>query len=204
MNAAPTQGFDADERRRLQTMLSNVAAAVDKFYWQFAFPIGCHPFIEFCGLMSTWLKMAELTLQAGEDFSEANAHSGRPLIAQLHQVSYLGEKFACIFGPVLADPEYRQEFLRQLDVRPARSKPFMTDIRMGYVSEDSTVLSAMSLRQLATHALMGETVMPLTTLALIERALQDAPDASGMEWSTELINCLDKRRGMGVATRTKG
>lgn len=113
-----------EDRARLETMLRNLKRAVERFYWQLAFPIGCHPFIEFAGLMHVFVEMCEQSLQAGIDFSEATAHTGQALIAADHQVHYLAEKFGCIFGPVVSDPKVLANFLCRLVDRSAPKTPF--------------------------------------------------------------------------------
>ena len=89
----------------LKEMLTKMRKASDQFYFQ-ARLVGCHPFIEFTGLMNEWLKVADGALEAGVDFANANEHSGIPMPIKGYQADYLGEKFACIFGPTFrANPK---------------------------------------------------------------------------------------------------
>lgn len=106
-----------DERARLEVMLRNMQRAVAQFYYGWAFPIGCHPFIEFCGLMHVFVQMADQSLKAGIDFSQATAHTGQALIAHDYQVEYLAEKFSCIFGPVFDDPKLAADFICRVMAR---------------------------------------------------------------------------------------
>lgn len=113
-----------EDRARLETMLRNLKRAMERFYWQLAFPIGCHPFIEFAGLMSVFVTVCEESLAAGIDFSQATAHTGQALVAAPHHVTYLAEKFGCIFGPVVSDPKVMADFLCRLFDRSAAKTPF--------------------------------------------------------------------------------
>jgi len=90
-----------DERKaELEEMLVKMQAASDRFY-SGATDAGCHPFIEFCGLMNEYIKVCRDARDCGVDFSEANTHSGRALPLAAHQAAYIAEKFNCIFGPAL-------------------------------------------------------------------------------------------------------
>ena len=90
----------------------------ESVYWQlFASGIGgeCHAFIEFCGVMSTYVSMCHAAAEAGIDFRYANTHNGKPLKMHAHQAKYLGEKLDCIFGPALrANPAAAKAFLTEL------------------------------------------------------------------------------------------
>ena len=119
-----TAELTPEDRARLETMLRNLKRAVNRFYWQLAFPIGCHPFIEFAGLMSVFVTMCEESLAAGIDYSQATAHTGQALVAAPHHVTYLAEKFGCIFGPVVSDPKVMADFLCRLLDRGASKTPF--------------------------------------------------------------------------------
>jgi hypothetical protein len=96
-----------------ETMLKEMNQLIEAFYWR-AFNIGCHPFIEFCGVMGEWLKVAEKAHKEGIDFTNTTAHSGFPLPIQPYHAQYLGEKIGCIYGPALQQPENRQAFLEAI------------------------------------------------------------------------------------------
>lgn len=75
---------------------------------------GCHPFIEFCGIINEWIKMCEVTMEQGEDFTMANTHTGQPLRAEPYQIKYFAEKFDCIFGPIFKDKTNRELFMKEM------------------------------------------------------------------------------------------
>lgn len=102
---------------RREQMLKEMNELIEAFYWR-AFKIGCHPFIEFCGVMGEYLKVAEQAHKEGIDFTNTTAHSGYPLPIQPYNARYLGEKLGCIYGPSLQQPENRQEFLQALGLGP--------------------------------------------------------------------------------------
>lgn len=65
-----------------------------------------HAFIEFNGLISKYVDICERCVEHGIDFRSANVHGGKPLPVEVHDMAYLGEKLACIFGPAIAsNPE---------------------------------------------------------------------------------------------------
>jgi hypothetical protein len=99
------------EKREL--MLKQMEQLTEAFYWR-AFQIGCHPFIEFCGVMTEYLKVAQAAHEAGIDFTNTTAHSGFPLPIQPYNAKYLGDKIGCIYGPALQKPENRQAFLEAI------------------------------------------------------------------------------------------
>jgi hypothetical protein len=100
-------------KEELAMMLAKIDKLSEILYWN-AVQIGCHPFIEFVGLINEWKGMARLTMDSGEDFTLANTHTGQPLRAHSYQVEYLAEKFDCIFGPLLAQPEQRKIFFEAM------------------------------------------------------------------------------------------
>ena len=97
-------------REEREVMLRQMQAISDNFY-AMAIRVGCHPFIEFCGLMNEYIKVCREAQQADIDFTNATAHSGHVLPMQVHHAEYLGEKLGCIYGPTLASsPELRRAF----------------------------------------------------------------------------------------------
>lgn len=109
--AAKLDAVNARTPAELDAMLQSMRETSDAFY-RCAFRIGCHPFIEFCGLMNEYIKMCHNARDAGIDFADANAHSGRALPMQEFEAAYLGEKLGCIYGPSLHNPANRRAFLR--------------------------------------------------------------------------------------------
>jgi hypothetical protein len=93
-----------------EAMLRGMHAASEAFYFA-AFKIGCHPFIEFTGLINEYIKICERAHAQGFDFNEATAHSGKALPIETYEAAYLGEKLGCIYGPSLQDPRNLREFL---------------------------------------------------------------------------------------------
>lgn len=91
--------FTPDE---LGIMIAKMRRASDHFYRD-AVHTGCHPFIEFTGLMNEYIKICEQALAQGVDFTETSIHgSGKPLPMQSFQRDYLNEKLECIYGHSLA------------------------------------------------------------------------------------------------------
>lgn len=99
--------YSPEER---EAMLRGMHAVSDAFY-RGATRIGCHPFIEFTGLLNEYIKICERAHAQGLDFTEANAHSGKALSVEPYEAAYLGEKLGCIYGPSLQDPRNLREFL---------------------------------------------------------------------------------------------
>ena len=79
-----------------QLCLDQMRSACAQFY-SAAIRIGNHPWIEFTGLMSEYIKACELAHRAGIDFSQCSTHSGADLPLQPFQVAYINEKLECIF-----------------------------------------------------------------------------------------------------------
>lgn len=74
-----------------------------------------HAFIEFCGLMNEFIQMCERAHAAGQDFTQANTHTGQALPMQTYNAAYLAEKLNCIYGPALLnDPDIREAFIAGL------------------------------------------------------------------------------------------
>lgn len=82
--------------------LKKMDEIVSRFYSS-AVQIGNHPFIEFAGVMTAYVKTCRRAHEEGIDFTECNRHSGRPLPMESFEVTYLNEKLDCIFdGRLLA------------------------------------------------------------------------------------------------------
>lgn len=86
--------MSTDERAKA---LPEMNQLVDAFYYR-AIQIHNHPFIEFAGVMRSYVKSCERAHEAGIDFSECNAHSGEELPIESYEITYLNEKLNCIFG----------------------------------------------------------------------------------------------------------
>jgi len=85
--------------------LGQMRAAVQTFYYQ-AVQIGSHPFIEFAGVMTAYVKTCERAHAQGTDSTDCNRHCGPPLPMESFEIAYLAEKRDCIFdGRIVArDP----------------------------------------------------------------------------------------------------
>ena len=77
-------------------VLQRMRAAAAAFYAS-ALQTGCHPFVEFAGLMNEYINVCERAHQAGIDFTQCNRHMGRELPMQSFEVDYINEKLECIF-----------------------------------------------------------------------------------------------------------
>ena len=111
-NPTPELGYSAEERAE---MITRMKLASNIFYGN-AVKIGCHPFIEFAGLMNEYIKMCEQAHAQGLDFPNANAHSGIALPMRSFEAAYIGEKLGCIFGPSLQNPENGRAFLEKAEL----------------------------------------------------------------------------------------
>jgi hypothetical protein len=85
--------YNSEERI---AMLTAMKRASDQFY-QEARSIGCHPFIEFTGLMNEYIKACQRAHENGIDFTQCSTHSGQDLPMAPYQVDYVNEKLECIF-----------------------------------------------------------------------------------------------------------
>ena len=65
-------------REEREEILKKMKQASNVFY-AMATGTGCHPFIEFTGLMNEYIKMCEDAHAKGIDFTQCNAHSGQAL-----------------------------------------------------------------------------------------------------------------------------
>ena len=82
----------------LNEMISRMRRVSDTFYFG-AVRTGCHPFVELCGLMNQYIEICERAVKEGVDFTQTAIHSGSAVLPlEEHDVVYLAEKFACIFG----------------------------------------------------------------------------------------------------------
>lgn len=77
-------------------MLDKMTEASAVFY-RLAVKTGCHPFIEFTGLMNEYIKCCQNAHNARIDFAGCNTHTGQSLPMQPHEVAYVNEKLECIF-----------------------------------------------------------------------------------------------------------
>lgn len=107
--------WSEDDLRRI---IGKLRTLTGTFYWMcFRADIGteCHPFMEFNGLLSKYVQLCANAAEAGLPFPIASVHTGLPLPMAAHDVEYLAEKFACIFGPYFqAHPKLSKLFYERL------------------------------------------------------------------------------------------
>lgn len=84
-------------------MLRGMRAVSDQFYAG-ATRVGCHAFIEFCGLMNEFIKVCHEAEQQGIDWTRSNVHGDTHLPFQRHHIEYLSEKLECIYGVKIEMP----------------------------------------------------------------------------------------------------
>ena len=103
---------------RAKDTIAELRALNEKFYWLcFNAGVGskAHAFIEFNGLMSTYINVLARAATKGIDLHLINEHSGVALPVEMHDVKYMAEKLRCIFGPVLdSNPAAREVFVKAL------------------------------------------------------------------------------------------
>lgn len=100
---------EADRKEQLKKM-----RAVSDAFYSGAVRTNVHAFIEFCGFMNKFIDICARSSEQGVDFNEANTHTGQQLVVEDHDLHYLAEKFDCIFGPTLSDPQKREVFFRAM------------------------------------------------------------------------------------------
>lgn len=108
----PKPTYSHEER---EVMLAKMKAASSQFYAA-AFRIGCHPFIEFTGLMNEYIKICYRAHEQGLDFNLCSAHSGIALPMEDYEARYLGEKLGCIYGPSVQDPVLGKAMLEEMGI----------------------------------------------------------------------------------------
>jgi hypothetical protein len=118
---APQQPIDAPEAwstpEQRERMLEQMRAVASGFYMQ-AVRIGCHPFIEFAGLMNEYIKCCGEAHKQGIDFTRCNTHTGHHLPMRPFEVKYVNEKLECIFtGRSVMDCDRIEELERLLYLR---------------------------------------------------------------------------------------
>lgn len=107
----PGYGYSSDE---LKVMAKRMRMVTSMLYPELV-QTSCHPFIEFCSLMSKYVDICERAAVLGIEFPMANRHTGMALPVEEHDLRYLAEKLECIFGPIIdANPKAKQVFARAL------------------------------------------------------------------------------------------
>ena len=74
-----------------------------------------HAFLEFNGLIAKYVQICQRCAADGIDFRHPNTHTGQAMPVEVHDMEYLGEKLACIFGPIIdANPLARAALKKAL------------------------------------------------------------------------------------------
>lgn len=105
------QVYNAEEREEILAQMRQISGV----FYTLAIQAKNHAFIEFCGLMNEFLQVCERAHQMGQDFTQANTHTGQSLPFETFNAAYLAEKLNCIYGPALLDnPDARLAFIQTL------------------------------------------------------------------------------------------
>ncbi len=86
-----------EQREELAKCLSRMQRVSDLFYTD-AVKIHNHGFIEFTGLINTYIEQCREAVRNGQDFRFLNKHNGQGLELKQHQLNYLNEKLECIYN----------------------------------------------------------------------------------------------------------
>jgi hypothetical protein len=107
-----------------EVALQKMRSASSAFYAA-AVQTGCHPFIEFTGLMNEYIKCCEQAHKAGLDFTRCNTHSGHELPMKSFEIDYVNEKLECIFtGRSVMTPRTRRidSYRAEADGKPWKDR----------------------------------------------------------------------------------
>lgn len=102
LDSSKTEPLTPETKERLQASITKMLSVTSAFYAG-AIKIENHAFIEFCGLMAEYVKLCQVTLNSGIDFTKANIHCGQNLVFHDYNENYLKEKLECIYGTSLAN-----------------------------------------------------------------------------------------------------
>ena len=81
------------ERERILNQMRQLSS----MFYNGAIHIGCHPFIEFTGLINEYIQACERAHFNGIDFTACSVHTGQVLPLQSFEKKYINEKLECIF-----------------------------------------------------------------------------------------------------------
>lgn len=101
--------------------LKRMDETIHRFY-SAALQIGNHPFLEFAGVMTAYLKSCQRAHEAGIDFTLCSEHTGYPLPIEDFEISYLNEKLDCIFNGRFKASNHRAPSLMAEPVRHTNSE----------------------------------------------------------------------------------
>jgi hypothetical protein len=90
--------MNEEEREKILKQMKQLSAG----FYGGAIHIGCHPFIEFTGIMNEYIQACERAHLNGIDFTMCNVHTGQVLPLKPFEKNYINEKLECIFvGQIL-------------------------------------------------------------------------------------------------------
>lgn len=101
MKRQPPPTYTPEERTEALSWMRLVAS----HFYALATQGKAHAFIEFTGLMNEFIQICERAHASGQDFTQANTHSGQALPIEPYNAAYLAEKLNCIYGPALLNDE---------------------------------------------------------------------------------------------------
>ncbi len=103
--------YTPDQRARRLKQMEQIAGG----FYSAAARCGVHAFLEFCGLMTEYIKVCTAAHNEGQDYTAANTHSGVGLPFEDYNAAYLAEKLNCIYGMAfLQNKKVRDAFIKKL------------------------------------------------------------------------------------------
>lgn len=85
--------MNEEEREKVLKQMRQLSSV----FYGAAVHIGCHPYIEFAGLMNEYIQACERAHKNGIDFTMCSVHTGQALPLQDYEKNYINEKLECIF-----------------------------------------------------------------------------------------------------------
>jgi len=96
--------LQADKLKETKEYLNKIQENITSFYWVL-FNLGVgerfHPMLEWCGVMSEYIKIHQALLDEGIDATNSDIHNGIGSKIPKYQLNYLAEKLNCIFSGML-------------------------------------------------------------------------------------------------------
>lgn len=103
-----------ERKKELTTTLEQMEHAADVFYAH-AQRANFHQFLEFTGFLREYTKMCRRLMERGVDFASDIGE------LQPYEADYIGEKFGCIFSPLLyRSPGAYRAFLAGAELEPEK------------------------------------------------------------------------------------
>lgn len=83
-------------------------------YYPLGVKTGIHSMIEWCGVMTEYVKMLQVALEGGHDPRKVDQHHGRPVSVPDFMIAYFCEKLGCQIKPfIAAEPALWREAIEQ-------------------------------------------------------------------------------------------